>query len=573
MHDPEPSPWRKGIEYLEVLLPGSTEFSYKCQKCGKTCTNKNYMKYQHQQHCPNHQRKGTLLEQTSIRKYLEKDNENDSETIKIVRFLCENAVSINATQSKSFSDLFSKKYDDKTIRKQVIDYAEKLKSQTKDQIKDLIVSLVIDGATLNDTSGWYAVGLATRTNIYFYDVYHVASSTTKSLSHLVNSVIEEIEKETRAKVVGASTDNADNIKNVFDPNHSDGISKLYGKHLLRIPCQAHTTNLVVVTYEREDPHYSELISQIKSFAKTAHEKCIHEAIGIKKRCPMMREQRWFTEYDCLDWIITNKGKIEAAFPVIADLMKIKKSPITDEWGLLHHALGPLRYYTTIVESNICSIGRSYKEFKSMKYQLEMMKNNKFAIDLLQIIEKRWSSTADINLLWLADFVAPDKYIKWQDKKQTIANLIAKGESTTEQEAEFVKMQDELDLAIKTTIKYSYHMGYIFDDDDQNIGFLLATGKIPRNRRADYYWEGMKAVSGQFEIAAKLQNVTGIDVHKISDVCEFYCKIRSLPSSEAFCERIFSNMRLLFPKSRSSSNDDLVRAQTLIRMVMSLDNEY
>ena len=61
-----------------------------------------------------------------------------------------------------------------------------------------------------------------------------------------------------------------------------------------------------------------------------------------------------------------------------------------------------------------------------------------------------------------------------------------------------------------------------------------------------------------------------DVEKIS---EFYLKLISLPSSEAFCERIFANMRTLFPDSRFSCKDDLIRAQTLIRVVLSLDRLY
>ena len=132
------------------------------------------------------------------------------------------------------------------------------------------------------------------------------------------------------------------------------------------------------------------------------------------------------------------------------------------------------------------------------------------------------------------------------------------------------MQEELSTAIETTIKYSRHMGYIFQKDDPNIGFLLSSGKIPRNRRQDYYWEGMCAVSGQFETIACLQNTVGIEGQKIMNLCSFYCKLRSLPSSEAFCERIFANMRRLFPESRASANDDLIRAQTLIRIVMSLE---
>ena len=81
-------------------------------------------------------------------------------------------------------------YSSTNIREEIIRYSFELKEETKKKISHRLVSFVVDGATINSTSGWYAVGLATRTEIYFYDVYHLASTTTIALSTKVNEIID-----------------------------------------------------------------------------------------------------------------------------------------------------------------------------------------------------------------------------------------------------------------------------------------------------------------------------------------------------------------------------------------------
>ena len=81
---------------------------------------------------------------------------------------------------------------------------------------------------------------------------------------------------------------------------------------------------------------------------------------------------------------------------------------------------------------------------------------------------------------------------------------------------------------------------------------------------------MTAANTVFEASKKRVKM---EIKDVGSICEFFCKMRSLPSNEAFCERIFANMRLLFPDSRCSCKDDLIRAQTLIRMTLSLKRPY
>lgn len=54
--------------------------------------------------------------------------------------------------------------------------------------------------------------------------------------------------------------------------------------------------------------------------------------------------------------------------------------------------------------------------------------------------------------------------------------------------------------------------------------------------------------------------------------EIAWRIVQLPTSEALCERIFSHLALLFPVNRLRSREDLIRAQTIVRMHYMLNKD-
>ena len=47
---------------------------------------------------------------------------------------------------------------------------------------------------------------------------------------------------------------------------------------------------------------------------------------------------------------------------------------------------------------------------------------------------------------------------------------------------------------------------------------------------------------------------------------------SLPSTEAYCERVFKNMRELFSFNRQNCADDLIKAQTIIKMNIEMEKD-
>ena len=133
----------------------------------------------------------------------------------------------------------------------------------------------------------------------------------------------------------------------------------------------------------------------------------------------------------------------------------------------------------------------------------------------------------------------------------------------EEKDEFNKMKSEADEMAITTVKYGNHMGYAFSDLETTILYLLtnASGGGIANI---YYWEEIGSNANEIIKEASRRGIE-INEEAINEISQFYSKLLSLPSTEAYCERIFAHMRQLFPVSRSSCKDDLIRAETLIRV--------
>ena len=568
--------WLEGVDY--VIYPKIEDgFVGYCCHCGKKSKNARSLQYEHKNFCKELHKEDDddKLKQVDITSFLKGKAKQikDEKITEIVRFICETATPINAVQNKHFRKLTNTNFSSAKIREEIIKYAEELKKETKNKIQHRLVSLVVDGATINSTSGWYAVGLATRSSIYFYDVIHMSSTTTIALTTKFKTIIDEIEGETEAKVIGSCSDNAFNISHVFDPDNPDGLAQRFGKYLLRVPCQAHTANLVNTTYLRENPEYDAFHSKIKEFCNKASRCKIHELLGISCSCPLIRDQRWYTEFDALRWVVQYREVIEENFATIAGIMEMSKCPITEDWQLLMHALSPLRQYTTIVESNVHRLGKSYLDFLQMRSKMiSLSESNKFAKDLLGIIDRRWSSTADIELLKLANFVDPVPFFSWRKKYDLLGKKVSVNKASAKEKGEFAEMNEEISRIVAATVKYGLHYNFKFKGNEDSISYIITMGKICKSLVFGYFWESQKVtIKDQLKSAAKL-GFTSFTESCFEDIMNFYNYVCGFPSSEAFIERVFSNMRLLFPSSRASVNDDLVRAQTLVRMVSSFDDE-
>ena len=562
----------KGVDYIEYDSPDDNGNIVECNHCHAKLKNASYMKYQHGAFCPGIKKQGIDIRRLLTSSVGTKSGDEVQKLRQVVRCICENCISLNATQSKSFREATNSSYAYETIRNEIIRYADSLKEHTRCMIRNKFVSIVIDGATIT-TSGWYCVGIATATNIYYYDCYHLASGTTRCITEQLETVIKEIEEKSGAIVVGACSDNASNVTNVFDPSCPDSLITIYDRKIIRVSCQAHTANLVLASYERNDPSFGRLRSRIRGFARELHSSNIHELLGIRTRCPPIREQRWFTDYIALDWICKNEEKLRDGFNNIKHLLTIKTVPIKPSWFELRDALAPLYFFTTMVEGNMVPLGKGFKLLVAMKMKLASLSNsgNQFAKDLLAIVDTRWSTTAEEPMMKLANFIRKDSLYQWREKYNS-AKLYADGPLAT---SEQISAKDALDNEViyiqELTVHYGELLGYDFSDSLEEIKFLIHTANPKYSISIFDHWFGVAHAKKKVCEHAEAENIT-LNEDKVQDVAMFYCKMLSLPSTEAYCERVFKNMRELFDFNRKQCSDDLIKAQTIIKMNILMEKE-
>ena len=105
-----------------------------------------------------------------------------------------------------------------------------------------------------------------------------------------------------------------------------------------------------------------------------------------------------------------------------------------------------------------------------------------------------------------------------------------------------------------------HHEFDFSQDKEAIIFILTNISPNGVVGVQNVWQAAKCIP--FKKIKKISNsqLVNFTEEKYNNILRFMAAIESLPSSEAFCECVFSRMRKLFPKDRELANDDLIRAE-------------
>ena len=254
-------------------------------------------------------------------------------------------------------------------------------------------------------------------------------------------------------------------------------------------------------------------------------------------------------------------------------MPRNKNPVTATWYSLREALAPLYYFTTNVEANMVPLGRSYSLLTNLKKKLSELdeKGNTHAKKLLEIVNQRWSSTAEETMLKLAYFIRKPNLLQWR-KEYNEAEVQANApDATQEQKVTYDKFTDEAINIIQYTIKYGEKMGYNFNDAEEEIKYIIHSGQPKYSIAVIDFWQGVGNRAEEIVDEASKKEIT-LKLENVKAICSFYCKMLSLPSTEAYCERVFRNMRDLFSFNRQNCADDLIKAQTLVKMHIQMEKE-
>ena len=565
--------WVCGDDYILYPEPNQSGQIGECCHCKKKYTNTNSLIYQHPKYCTSmvKDNKKQLTLQSALKLNFSKEHKkSDKDLEKVVRFICENGVSINATQSQSFIDLVGFTFSEAEIRNGILTYANKIREEAQKKAKSKLVSLVIDGATIVKKAGWYAVGLATEKQLWLYDVYHFPNSTTLTISENLNNIINSIEESCKCRVVGASSDNAPNISNVFNIKHQDGLARRHQKYLIRSPCQAHTSNLVMKDLEKKDMEINIIFTKVRVLASFFHQKKLHSMIGIPTECPLVRETRWMTEYRALVWLVENRFEINEARRNLNDVIPDDLPDVQENWYDLKVALEPLAKFCHSVEADICPLYKSYQLHMYLCEELDRLSDtNAFAVKVREIVIDRWFRTADFTLMELAERTRYQNIISMREEVKELTAIVSiqretgtsEQEKLTELTACFAWIEDRI-------IEYAAQLGKNFENHRNEIHLVLSHCEPATRSLAINLWQCCCSNGQQyFERLGDKYKYSKIDGKVCGEICFVLAVLQSLPSSEAFCERVFAHMRKLFNQFRENCKDDLIRAQTVIKMSM------
>lgn len=241
--------------------------------------------------------------------------------------------------------------------------------------------------------------------------------------------------------------------------------------------------------------------------------------------------------------------------------------------MLYEALKPLAVYTWSIEADVMPLGTAYKEFVTMKNELERLSpDNLHAKNIIKIVNARWSTTADENLMKLAYFTRRYNLFIWRANYDLARKKAALPGKTQKDIDDFEKMQEELTQMMKTTKHYARFMGYDLKKSKNEISFTLLHAKPPHSRDGEDFWVSLSICTLNTNQQSILINGQELRVKILQQIAEFYHNLECLPASEAYCERVFKNMRELFDVSRMAANDDLIAAQTLVRMSIRMERK-
>ena len=113
------------------------------------------------------------------------------------------------------------------------------------------------------------------------------------------------------------------------------------------------------------------------------------SLDITIACPLVHEQRWFTEYEALNWFVKHQEKIKEGYEKLPDFMPGGESPVTEDWVLLEQAIKPLAEFCWTVEGNVFPLSESYTCYNELRNELvSLRESNKFIYPILDEMDKR-----------------------------------------------------------------------------------------------------------------------------------------------------------------------------------------
>lgn len=554
-------------------------YTAKCIYCGTFLSN--HRSYNaHKKICPR-----TLVgSQKKIDSFQEKTSNKEVKKVEIIpdflkrliEMIIGTNISISQVGEPYFIELFTflnvKKEDLPTpykLRKAIQLYSDEIYSKTYAHLKNKIVSLIVDGTT-SWSMQYYEFAVFTPGTIKHIKILHIPISDAICLKKAILNVISSLEQK-GVTVVGICTDNGPNLKSACEQITDDYKKGLHKIPLLRFACAAHTGQLLIKDMEFSGTFYSKISRQTRVLVKWLKKQKIRSFSQtiLSKRPPTFSEIRWNTLYFCITFIYENYDAIGNIIEHFKYTKNDSKQDLhnRDDYLEVINVLKPIHDFTCIVEANFCTTGKAFKALLDLKDELKHLipSRSSIAEKLLTNVEYRFSNTCDSLVAQLSYILTNEGRSWWKaqkSKNEEILRKITAMMEISEEEHQFIQEyhenKEDLHKKIENLSTYlnlnSKHAMIAFFD-------YLKNGSEFYEPAYDY-WETQAGL----EFTHEEETIRRFDIAQIA------LRVLVLPSSEALCERVFSQLKYFHNARRSMLKPDIIDSITNIRFEMKMNNQ-
>lgn len=229
------------------------------------------------------------------------------------------------------------------LRRLMIDLAERIRCQTLANLRNRVVSLMIDGCQRWGKK-YERVIIYTSERLYLYSVLKIRDGKARTLEEILAGVLETL-KNNKTTVVSINSDNAS--VNVAALNGD--LQNITNSHFIRQPCAAHTLNLAIEDTFLHNPRANRIYKSIELLVTHPPKNSIRNGYSNK-----LATIRWISIFDCLNFIHHHKQKYRnARVQEVADALQL----IEDEIGLenMHEIMIIVQPFLSAIERDQASI--------------------------------------------------------------------------------------------------------------------------------------------------------------------------------------------------------------------------
>lgn len=479
--------------------------------------------------------------------------------IDVLHWKTKHNISMEAINDKLFKQKIAARPDDllsdNEMRIRINEISQQLIDKTHEVMQNEIMSIVIDGGTINSYS-YYALGgvywdpVISKLNTRLLDVIICKqTSTTQNILNMLSDTITSIDKG-HLVIVAVCCDNAKNISVGFINTHMLSNSPRSSPNytplpILRIACAIHTLNLIIGDLINEQESFVVIYNELKRISKAV--KTMSRKTKFEKKIlgfPKIQKQRWNSLYLVFSYLHVHYNDVKEAFPDFAVAY--------DTIEKFKCLLEPHAQAIVQLESDTASQVTVYRECIRLKNEWLSILNKKGYPEAEFLIERynyHTLYTMDIRISMLAYYLTKGGVNEWKTKYPII-----RASTMMNEEQKMIQKETRANLLIlrETADTLSSIWGIksispIMEHYLYNVSFKTSHYDLPTED------ELLKSELNSFS------------PEYCSMFIDFIQRIRVLPASEAHSERIFASMRDLVSDNQKSMTAENIRSEAILKL--------